>query len=120
MHNDSFPFSHLVLHLIVILLTGSQRAWRDSKTARSRRQQPKPVCIMPPGFRLRTHQDRGVAKAKGNTMKPIIRYRSQLLLRKSYKPSRRLRIRPVKMRFIFRPVRFGLKPKLTDYEFETD
>ncbi len=53
-------------------------------------------------------------------MKPVINYQSQLLPRRSYKPSRTLRIRPVKMRFIFRPVRFGVKPKITDYEIETD
>ena len=46
-------------------------------------------------------------------MKPVIRYRSQLLFRKSYKPNRILRIKPaVKMNFIFRPVRFGMKPKI--------
>jgi hypothetical protein len=47
-------------------------------------------------------------------MKPVIRYQSQLLFRKSYKPSRTLRIRPgTKLNFTFRPVnRFGIKPKL--------
>ncbi len=43
-------------------------------------------------------------------MKPVIRYQSQLLLRKSYKPNRLIRTRPVKLKFVFRPVRFGLKP----------
>jgi hypothetical protein len=48
-------------------------------------------------------------------MKPIVRYQSQLLYRKSYKPKRVLRIRPAgKLNFVFRPVnRFGLKPQLT-------
>jgi hypothetical protein len=46
-------------------------------------------------------------------MKMVIRNRSQLLFRKSYKPSRVIRIRPVKLRFEFRPVRFGIKPKIT-------
>jgi hypothetical protein len=48
-------------------------------------------------------------------MKPIVRYQSQLLYRKSYKPKRILRIRPAgKLNFVFRPVnRFGLKPQLT-------
>jgi hypothetical protein len=46
-------------------------------------------------------------------MKPVIRYRSQLLFRKSYKPNRILRIKPaVKMNFIFRPVSFGMKSKI--------
>ena len=46
-------------------------------------------------------------------MKPVIRYQSQLLFRKSYKPNRIIRIRPAaKLRFSFRPVRFGLKPKI--------
>ena len=49
-------------------------------------------------------------------MKPVIRYRSQLLFRKSYKPNRIIRIRPAKLNFIFRPVRFGLKPIITEYE----
>ena len=118
MHNDSFPFAHLVIHLIVILLAGSQRARRDSKTVR-RRQEPKPVCIMPPGFRLRTNRDRGVAKAKGNTMKPLIRYRSQLLFRKSYKPSRVIRIRPApKAALVVRLARAG--PQISTYEYATD
>jgi hypothetical protein len=46
-------------------------------------------------------------------MKPVIRYQSQLLFRKSYKPKRLIRIRPgAKLNFSFRPVRFGLKPKI--------
>ena len=45
-------------------------------------------------------------------MKPILRFQSQLLFRKSYKPSRVIRIRPVKLSFSFRPVRFGLKPQI--------
>jgi hypothetical protein len=46
-------------------------------------------------------------------MKPVIRFQSQLLPRRSYKPSRVIRIRPVKLWFVFRPVRFGIKPKIT-------
>jgi len=48
-------------------------------------------------------------------MKPVIRYQSQLLFRRSYKPTRILRIRPgMKMHFSFRPAnRFGVKPQLT-------
>lgn len=49
-------------------------------------------------------------------MKPILRYQSQLLFRRSYKPRRtlRLRIRPVaRITRVFRPVhRFGVKPAL--------
>ena len=47
-------------------------------------------------------------------MRPVIRYQSQLLYRKSYKPSRVIRIRPAtKPNFIFRPMRrFGSKPQL--------
>lgn len=45
-------------------------------------------------------------------MKPVLRYQSQLLFRRSYKPNRILRIRPVKLRFSFRPVRFGMKPQI--------
>ena len=58
-------------------------------------------------------------------MKPVIRWpsvrtQSRLLPRRSYKPSRVIRIRPVKVRFDFRPVRFGIKPTITNYECETD
>jgi len=53
---------------------------------------------------------------KGNPMKPVLRYQSQLLFRKSYKPNRVIRIRPVKLNFAFRPVRFGLKPQIKTYE----
>jgi hypothetical protein len=52
-------------------------------------------------------------------MKPLIRYRSQLLFRKNCKPNRIIRIRPVKLRFDFQPVRFGIKPKITSYECES-
>lgn len=46
-------------------------------------------------------------------MKPVIRYRSQLLFRKSYKPNRLIRISPAtKLNFVFRPTRFGLKPEV--------
>jgi hypothetical protein len=51
---------------------------------------------------------------KGAIMKPIIRYRSPLLFRKSYKPACVIRLRPsAKLNFVFRPVnRFGAKPQL--------
>jgi hypothetical protein len=47
-------------------------------------------------------------------MKPIMRYQSQLLFRRSYKPSRVIRFRPtLRMNLTFRPVRrFGAKPRL--------
>jgi hypothetical protein len=49
-------------------------------------------------------------------MKPIVRYQSQLLFRRSYRPFRTMRIRPTgKVNIVFRPVRrFGLKPELTN------
>jgi hypothetical protein len=97
MHNDSFPFAHLVIHLVFILMAASQRARRGAKTVARQSQDQKPVGTMPPGFRLRTNRDRGVPKPKGNTMKPIIRYRSQFLFRKSYKPNRVIRIRPAQL-----------------------
>ena len=48
-------------------------------------------------------------------MKPVLRYQSQLLYRRSYKPKRVLRIRPVPpLPLVFRPAnRFGAKPQLT-------
>ena len=50
-------------------------------------------------------------------MNPVLRYRSQLVFRKSYKPSRVIQIRPAaKLNFVFRPVRFGLKPQIKPYE----
>ena len=47
-------------------------------------------------------------------MKPVIRYQSQLLFRKSYQPNRLTRVRPMaKPSVTFHPMRqFGLKPKL--------
>jgi hypothetical protein len=56
---------------------------------------------------------------KGNLMKPVMRYQSQLLFRKSYKPNRVIRIRPVKLSFTFRPVGFGSKPQIKYNECET-
>ncbi|HEX3719143.1 MAG TPA: hypothetical protein VH595_14365 [Verrucomicrobiae bacterium] len=48
-------------------------------------------------------------------MKPVLRYQSQLLFRRGYKPKRVIRIRPAgKLNLVFRPVnRFGIKPQLT-------
>ena len=41
-------------------------------------------------------------------MKPVIRYQSQLLFRKSYKPNRIIRIRPTTgLNRVFRPSRAG-------------
>jgi hypothetical protein len=51
-------------------------------------------------------------------MKPVLRYQSQLLFRKSYKPERILRIKPGKLRFSFRPVGFGVKPQIKTHECE--
>jgi hypothetical protein len=45
-------------------------------------------------------------------MRIVIRHQSQLLVRRSYKPQRTLRLRPTKLRFSFKPVRFGVKPKI--------
>jgi hypothetical protein len=52
-------------------------------------------------------------------MKSVIRYQSQLLFRKSYKPDRFLRIKPAKFNVEFRPVRFGVKPQIKTYECKT-
>jgi len=47
-------------------------------------------------------------------MKSIVRCQSQLLFRRSYKPRRAIRIRPIgKLNITFRPAkRFGVKPQL--------
>ena len=43
-------------------------------------------------------------------MKPVMRYQSQLLFRKSYKPKRVIRIRPTaKLNLVFRPSGAGPK-----------
>ena len=52
-------------------------------------------------------------------MRPVIRYQSQLLYRKSYKPSRVIRIRPAqKATLVVRPARAG--PQYQEYEYATD
>jgi hypothetical protein len=52
-------------------------------------------------------------------MKPIIRYRSQLLSRKSYKPNRVIQVRPIpKAALVVRPARSG--PQTNIYEYSTD
>jgi hypothetical protein len=55
-------------------------------------------------------------ETKGNSMKPTFRYRSQKNFRLNIRPNRVIRIKPAKLNFIFRPARFGLKPKITPYE----
>ena len=52
-------------------------------------------------------------------MKPVLRYQSQLLFRKSYKPNRVLRIKRAKLNIEFRPVRFGVKPQIKKYECDS-
>ena len=52
-------------------------------------------------------------------MKPVIRYRSQWLFRKSYKPSRVIRIRPAqKSTLVVCPARAG--PQINIYEYAID
>jgi hypothetical protein len=51
-------------------------------------------------------------------MKPVLRYQSQLLYRRSYKPVRVIRIRPApKLNVVFRSARAG--PQNKTYESET-
>ena len=51
-------------------------------------------------------------------MKPVIRDRSQLLFRKSYKPSRIIRIRPAqKAALVVRPARAG--PRWSEIQSRT-
>jgi hypothetical protein len=45
-------------------------------------------------------------------MKLVRRYQSRLLPRRSYKPNHVIRIKPTKLKFVFRPVGFGVKPKI--------
>jgi len=52
-------------------------------------------------------------------MKPVIRYQSKLLFRRSFKPERVLRIKPARIQVIFRPARFGVKPEIKTYECES-
>jgi hypothetical protein len=53
-----------------------------------------------------------------NPMKPVIRYQTQLLFRKSYKPVRLIRIRPAhKATSVVRPARAG--PQFNKYEYTT-
>ena len=49
-------------------------------------------------------------------MKALIRYRSQLLFRKSHKPNRAIRIRPAqKAAPVVRPARAGLQNLIYEY-----
>ena len=48
-------------------------------------------------------------------MKPVTRYQSRLLFRKSYKPGRLVRIGPArKMTVVFRPFRFAPEVKAAE------
>lgn len=52
-------------------------------------------------------------------MKPVIRYRSQLLFRKSYKPNRNIKIRPVsRLSYEIYAPRAG--PEMKQYECKTN
>jgi hypothetical protein len=52
-------------------------------------------------------------------MKLFSATKADCCFRKSYRPNRVIRIRPVKLNFSFRPVRFGLKPQIKTYECNT-
>ena len=60
------------------------------------------------------HPPMSKTSPKENSMKPVIRYQSQLLFRKSYKPNRLIRVRPAAEPSVtFRSMRrFGVKPQL--------
>jgi hypothetical protein len=52
-------------------------------------------------------------------MRTVMRYQSQLLFRRSYKPNRVIRIRPSRKRgLLFRPSRAG--PEIKTYQCETN
>jgi hypothetical protein len=76
-----------------------------------------PTNRLPTMMALQATKSGGISDLTNNQrspMKPILRYQSQLLFRRSYKPKRILRIRPTgKVNLVFRPVhRFGVKPVL--------
>jgi len=53
-------------------------------------------------------------------MRPVMRYQSQLLFRKSYKPNRVIRIRPTgKRNLLFRPSRADSHPVIQRAQTET-
>jgi hypothetical protein len=119
MNDDAFPLAQVIFHLVHLLALAGQRARRGTQTVRRQMQEQKPVCLMPPGFRLRTGREHTIPNAKGTTMKPIIRYRSQLLFRKGYKPNPIIRIRPSrKAAPVVRAARAG--PQINTYEYATD
>jgi hypothetical protein len=64
-------------------------------------------------------QPTAATETKGNSMKPTFRYRSQIFFRLNARPNRVIRIKPAKLNFIFRPARFGLKPKIIPYEHQS-
>lgn len=70
-------------------------------------------AVARPPRRNSCHPDH-FTSTKVNPMKPTLHYQSQLLPRRSYKPSRTLRIKPApRPRLEFRPVnRFGAKPQI--------
>jgi hypothetical protein len=79
----------------------------------SRRRQP--TGLPHPGAPIIVPQPTAT-QTKDDPMKPILRYQSQMLFRQSIQPKRILRISPAKLNFIFRPARFGVKPKITQCE----
>jgi hypothetical protein len=85
---------------------------RVAKAAASKRSEDGPY---PAGKAAAARQANSKPLTKGNPMKPTIRHQSQLLFRRSYKPKRVIRIRPLpRLNIVFRPVnRFGVKPQLT-------
>jgi hypothetical protein len=60
-----------------------------------------------------------INQKKGPVMKSVIRYRGQLLFRKSYKPNRVIRIRPAqKVALVVRPARAGLQHHTYEYSID--
>ena len=107
MDDGAFGFAHAIFHLVLVAVTvmahrcaARLQTCREQMKARRRNK----LCG---GQETRRNKNR---KTKGNPMKPVIRYQSQLLFRRAInrfvsESNRRSRS------FVFRPARFGVKPQ---------
>ena len=119
MNDDPFTFINAVFHVVLFFVIHGHLRRRRTDTDRKQKGVRSRNVSASRSAGPDNQVCRRTVEPKGDPMKPVIRYQSQLLFRKSYKPNRVIRIRPApKVTLIVRPARAG--PQNKPYEYATD
>jgi hypothetical protein len=119
MNDEPFAFIQALFHVVLFFVIHGVVRRRRTNTDRKETRVQNRNSSLSQSAALNNHNCKRIIQPKGDPMKPVLRYQSQLLFRKSYKPNRVIRIRPVKkVALMVRPARAGPQKKL--YEYATD